>query len=48
MVNRAVARLTRWGVIAARGTTQWVRNVRAADGHLALLLGRRREEPAIS
>ncbi|MGI8752874.1 MAG: nitroreductase/quinone reductase family protein [Acidimicrobiales bacterium] len=31
-------------LVAARGTTQWVRNVRAADGHLALLLGRRREE----
>lgn len=31
-------------LVSPRGTTQWVRNVRAADGHLALLLGRRREE----
>ncbi|MDQ2727015.1 MAG: nitroreductase/quinone reductase family protein [Actinomycetota bacterium] len=31
-------------LVSPRGTTQWVRNVRAADGHLALLLGRRRED----
>jgi deazaflavin-dependent oxidoreductase (nitroreductase family) len=31
-------------LVAARGETQWVRNVRAADGRLALLLGRRRTE----
>ncbi len=31
-------------LVAARGQTQWVRNVRAADGHLALLVGRRRQQ----
>jgi deazaflavin-dependent oxidoreductase (nitroreductase family) len=31
-------------LVAPRGEAQWVRNVRAADGHLALLLGRRRED----
>lgn len=31
-------------LVAARGTTEWVRNVRAADGHLTLLLGRRSDE----
>lgn len=31
-------------LVAPRGETEWVRNVRAADGRLALLLGRRREE----
>lgn len=30
-------------LVAPRGETQWVRNVRAAGGHLELLLGRRRE-----
>jgi deazaflavin-dependent oxidoreductase (nitroreductase family) len=30
-------------LVAPRGETEWVRNVRAADGHLDLLLGRRRE-----
>ena len=30
-------------LVAARGQTQWVRNVRAADGHLVLQLGRRRQ-----
>ena len=30
-------------LVSARGTGQWVRNVRAAGGHLDLLLGRRRE-----
>lgn len=30
-------------LVAARGTTEWVRNVRADDGRLALLLGRRRQ-----
>ena len=29
-------------LVAARGTTQWVRNVRANDGRLELLLGKRR------
>lgn len=29
-------------LVAPRGDTQWVRNVRAADGRLDLLLGRRR------
>lgn len=31
-------------LVAARGETEWVRNVRAADGQLALVLGRRRDE----
>lgn len=31
-------------LVAARGETEWVRNVRAAEGHLVLILGRRREE----
>lgn len=31
-------------LVAPRGETEWVRNVRAAGGNLALLLGRRREE----
>ncbi|HLM65824.1 MAG TPA: nitroreductase/quinone reductase family protein [Acidimicrobiales bacterium] len=30
-------------LVSPRGETQWVRNVRAADGELDLLLGRRRE-----
>jgi deazaflavin-dependent oxidoreductase (nitroreductase family) len=30
-------------LVAARGETEWVRNVRAADGQLVLLLGRRRQ-----
>jgi deazaflavin-dependent oxidoreductase (nitroreductase family) len=30
-------------LVAARGETEWVRNVRAADGHLVLLLGRQRQ-----
>jgi hypothetical protein len=30
-------------LVAARGETQWVRNVRHADGHLVLILGRRRQ-----
>lgn len=30
-------------LVAPRGETEWVRNVRAANGRLALLLGRRRE-----
>jgi deazaflavin-dependent oxidoreductase (nitroreductase family) len=29
-------------LVAPRGTTQWVRNVRANEGHLDLVLGRRR------
>jgi deazaflavin-dependent oxidoreductase (nitroreductase family) len=31
-------------LVAPRGHTQWVRNLRAADGEGALLLGRRREQ----
>jgi deazaflavin-dependent oxidoreductase (nitroreductase family) len=31
-------------LVAPRGEAQWVRNVRADDGRLALLLGRRRDE----
>lgn len=30
-------------LVSARGTGQWVRNVRAAGGHLDLLLGRTRQ-----
>jgi deazaflavin-dependent oxidoreductase (nitroreductase family) len=30
-------------LVAARGETEWVRNVRATDGHLVLILGRRRQ-----
>ena len=30
-------------LVAPRGEAQWVRNVRAADGHLDLTVGRRRE-----
>ncbi len=31
-------------LVAARGETEWVRNVRAAEGRLVLILGRHREE----
>ena len=31
-------------LVAPRGETQWVRNVRAADGRLDLLRGRKREQ----
>ena len=31
-------------LVAARGVTEWVRNVRAGGGKLALLLGRHRDE----
>ncbi len=31
-------------LVSARGNGQWVRNVRAADGRLALLLGKHRDE----
>jgi deazaflavin-dependent oxidoreductase (nitroreductase family) len=31
-------------LVSPRGETQWVRNVRARDGRLALIVGRRREE----
>ncbi len=31
-------------LVAPRGDAEWVRNVRAAGGHLTLLLGRRRDE----
>src|ERR1700728_5289572 len=30
-------------LVSPRGQTQWVRNVRHADGHLVLILGRRRQ-----
>ena len=30
-------------LVAPRGDTQWVRNVRSADGHLVLILGRKRQ-----
>ncbi|MGH9101649.1 MAG: nitroreductase/quinone reductase family protein [Acidimicrobiales bacterium] len=30
-------------LVAPRGETQWVRNLRAADGQLVLVLGRRRD-----
>ncbi|MHB1511352.1 MAG: nitroreductase/quinone reductase family protein [Acidimicrobiales bacterium] len=30
-------------LVSARGTGQWVRNVRAAEGHLDLILGPRRQ-----
>jgi len=30
-------------LVAPRGEAEWVRNVRAADGHLVLLLGRHRD-----
>jgi deazaflavin-dependent oxidoreductase (nitroreductase family) len=30
-------------LVAARGETEWVRNVRAADGRLTLILGRHRQ-----
>jgi deazaflavin-dependent oxidoreductase (nitroreductase family) len=30
-------------LVSARGETEWVRNVRAADGELTLVLGRRRQ-----
>src|ERR1700677_5107225 len=33
-------------LVAARGETEWVRNVRAANGRLDLLLGRRRTHSA--
>ena len=31
-------------LVAPRGETEWVRNVRAANGRLVLILGRRRQE----
>jgi deazaflavin-dependent oxidoreductase (nitroreductase family) len=31
-------------LVSPRGETQWVRNVRAADGRLTLIRGRRRQE----
>jgi deazaflavin-dependent oxidoreductase (nitroreductase family) len=31
-------------LVAPRGITQWVRNLRAADGDLAVIIGRRRED----
>jgi deazaflavin-dependent oxidoreductase (nitroreductase family) len=31
-------------LVAPRGETQWVRNVRAGDGHVATIVGTRREE----
>ena len=41
-VNLLVHEGTRY-LVAPRGHTQWVRNLRAADGKGVLLLGRRRE-----
>jgi deazaflavin-dependent oxidoreductase (nitroreductase family) len=35
-------------LVAPRGEAEWVRNVRAAGGHLTLLLGRRRDERVAS
>ena len=35
-------------LVAPRGITQWVRNLRAADGQLAVILGRRRENRTAS
>jgi deazaflavin-dependent oxidoreductase (nitroreductase family) len=34
-------------LVAPRGEAQWVRNVRADDGRLALILGRRRDERTV-
>lgn len=31
-------------LVAPRGETDWVRNVRADDGHLILIIGRRRQQ----
>jgi len=31
-------------LVAPRGVTQWVRNLRAADGQLTVIIGRRRSE----
>ena len=36
--------MARQYLVAPRGETQWVRNVKAADGKLVLILGRRRVE----
>jgi hypothetical protein len=41
-VNLLTVEGTRY-LVAPRGETQWVRNVRHAGGHLVLILGRRRE-----
>lgn len=30
-------------LVSPRGVTEWVRNARASDGHLVLILGRRRQ-----
>lgn len=35
-------------LVAARGETNWVRNVRADDGRLTLILGRRRDERRVT
>lgn len=35
-------------LVAPRGETQWVRNVRADEGRLTLLLGRRRDERTVT
>ena len=35
-------------LVAPRGETQWVRNVRADGGRLTLLLGRRRDERTVT
>jgi len=41
-VNLLTIEGTRY-LVAPRGETQWVRNVRHAGGHLVLILGRRRQ-----
>lgn len=41
-VNLLTVEGTRY-LVAPRGETQWVRNVRHAGGHLVLILGRRRQ-----
>ena len=41
-VNLLTVERTRY-LVAPRGETQWVRNVRHAGGHLVLILGRRRQ-----
>jgi deazaflavin-dependent oxidoreductase (nitroreductase family) len=42
-VNLLTVRTSEY-LVAARGETEWVRNVRAADGRLVLILGRGRQE----
>jgi deazaflavin-dependent oxidoreductase (nitroreductase family) len=48
LARRTPVNLLRYGgqeyLVAPRGNTQWVRNVRAGDGRVTLVLGRRRRE----